>query len=81
MCDCQRRPLERRYGYRPLLLETVVDGQRFAGTCYRAANWIPLGQTQGLGGMDRHHEADGSARKLVSVYPLCRSVQQPLREG
>ena len=31
------------------LLETFVDRQRFAGTCYRAANWICLGQTQGRG--------------------------------
>jgi hypothetical protein len=45
-----------------------VDGQRFAGTCYRAANWIPLGQTQGRGRMDRYHQADGSAHKLVFVY-------------
>jgi hypothetical protein len=72
---------ERRYGYRPLLLETLVDGQRFTGTCYRAANWIPLGQTQGRGRMDRYHQADGSARKLVLVYPLCPNVQQRLREA
>ena len=31
--------------------------------------------------MDRHHEADGSARKLVLVYPLCRDVQQRLRQA
>jgi hypothetical protein len=72
---------QRRYGYWPLLLETVVDGQRFAGTCYRAANWIPLGQTQGRGRMDRYHQADGSPRKLLLVYPLCRHVQQRLREA
>jgi hypothetical protein len=29
---------QRRYGYRPLLLGTLVDARRFAGTCYRAAN-------------------------------------------
>jgi len=58
-----------------------VDGQRFAGTCYRAANWIPLGQTQGRGRMDRYQQADGSARKLVSVYPHCCDVQQRLREA
>ncbi len=69
---------ERHYGYRPLLLETLVDARRFAGTCYRAANWILLGQTQGRGRMDRHHDADGSARKLVYVYPLCRRVQERL---
>ncbi|MEK7751007.1 MAG: DUF4338 domain-containing protein [Acidobacteriota bacterium] len=81
---CARRlpgDWERRYGYRPLLLETLVDGQRFAGTCYRAANWILLGETQGRGRMDRYHQADGSARKLLFVYPLCPSVQQRLRQA
>ncbi|KKK48388.1 hypothetical protein LCGC14_3145620, partial [marine sediment metagenome] len=37
----------RRYGHRLLLLETYVDGERFAGTCYRAANWVHVGQTRG----------------------------------
>jgi len=72
---------QRRYGCRPLLLETLVDARRFAGTCYRAANWILLGETQGRGRMDRHHQADGSARKLVFVYPLCPNVQQRLRQA
>jgi hypothetical protein len=31
--------------------------------------------------MDRYHQADGSARKLLFVYPLCRDVQQRLREA
>src|SRR5207247_2864146 len=35
------RAWQTRYGHRPLLLETLVDAQRFRGTCYRAANWIP----------------------------------------
>jgi len=60
---------------------TTHNGQRFAGTCYRAANWIALGETRGRGRMDRHREADGSARKLVLVYPLCRDVQQRLRQA
>jgi len=50
-------------------------------TAARAANWIPLGQTQGRGRMDRYHQADGSARKLLFIYPLCRDVQQRLREA
>ncbi|MGB9846990.1 MAG: Druantia anti-phage system protein DruA [Desulfotomaculales bacterium] len=29
---------EKTYGYRPVLLETFVEKDRFAGTCYRAAN-------------------------------------------
>ena len=34
-----------RYGYAPVLLETFVDARRFRGTCYRAANWIRVGET------------------------------------
>ena len=68
---------ERRYGYRPLLLETLVETEHFRGTCYQAANWIPLGATQGRGRMDRYHERKGTA-KMLFVYPLCRRVQQRL---
>ena len=38
-----------RYGYRPVLLETFVETQRHRGTCYKAANWIHVGQTTGRG--------------------------------
>jgi hypothetical protein len=72
---------ERLYGYRPLLLETLVDAERFRGTCYRAANWIKLGQTTGRGRMDREHAAHGAAVKDLYVYPLCRHVQQRLRSA
>jgi hypothetical protein len=69
---------ERRYGYRPFLLETLVDAQRFRGTCYRAANWIRVGQTQGRGRMDREHRADGLVPKDIYLYPLRRNVQREL---
>ena len=81
LAHCARRlprDWERFYGYHPLLLETLVDGQRFAGTCYRAANWILLGQTQGRGRMDRRHELHGKAPKLIYVYPVCSDVKQRL---
>ena len=38
----------RRFHYRPLLAETFCDVERSAGTCYRAAGWIPLGMTRGF---------------------------------
>jgi Domain of unknown function (DUF4338) len=69
---------ESHYGYRPLLLETLVDGNRFRGTCYRAANWIHVGQTAGRGRMDREHKADAQAVKDIYVYPLVRDAQQQL---
>ncbi|MGH9624843.1 MAG: Druantia anti-phage system protein DruA [Bryobacteraceae bacterium] len=68
---------ERRYGYRPLLLETLVEEDRFRGTCYRAANWIALGRTCGRGRMDRDRQAF-LRPKLVFVYPLGRHVPQRL---
>jgi hypothetical protein len=71
---------EAQYGYRPLLLETLVDSARFKGTCYRAANWVHVGATTGRGRMDRCHEADGS-EKDIYVYPLCRNVGARLRAG
>lgn len=68
---------ESEYGHRPLLLETLVD-TRFRGTCYRAANWIHVGQTTGRGRMDRKHEAHGQAVKDVFLYPLVRNARQRL---
>jgi len=69
---------QHHYGYRPLLLETLVAADRFRGTCYRAANWIYLGQTTGRGRMDREHKADGQAIKNIYVYPLVRNARQRL---
>jgi len=69
---------EMRHGRRPLLLETLVDGARFRGTCYRAANWIHIGQTSGRGRMDRTHTAHGQAIKDIYVYPLARDARQRL---
>lgn len=66
------------YGHRPLLLETLVDTSRFRGTCYRAANWIHVGQTAGRGRMDREHAAHGQAVKDIYVYPLARDARQQL---
>ena len=45
-----------RYGHGVDWLETFVDRDRFQGTCYRAANWEHVGQTQGRSRQDRHHE-------------------------
>jgi hypothetical protein len=72
---------EQRYGYRPLLLETLVDAQRFRGTCYRAANWLHVGQTSGRGRMDREHKTHGQAVKDIYLYPLARNARQRLCVG
>ncbi len=66
------------YGYRPLLLETFVDEQRFRGHCYRAANWIDVGRTTGRGKYDRNHKGL-STIKSIWIYPLAKRALQSLR--
>ena len=72
------RDWEERYGHRPLLLETFVDSRRYLGTCYRAANWIHLGLSQGRGKMDRHMRRELPAKDIY-VYPLHRRARERLR--
>jgi hypothetical protein len=62
-----------------LLVETLVDTSRYSGHCYRAANWIRLGQTSGRGRMDREHLRHGAAPKTVLVYPLVKHAVRRLR--
>jgi hypothetical protein len=53
---------EKRYHIRPVLAETFVDPSRFAGTCYKAANWSYIGETAG--------RRDGKVKKIF-MYALC----------
>ena len=49
------------------LVETFVQTERFAGTCYRAANWLKVGQTQGRTRNDRQHRIEAP---IKDVYLL-----------
>ena len=66
-----------RYGYGPVLVETFVQTPRFRGTCYKAANWIYLGETQGRGKLDIEHQAQ-LPRKGIWVHPLVRDFRHQL---
>lgn len=74
-----RRDWQAFYNSPVVLLETFVDTQRFAGTCYRAANWKCIGKTKGRGKYDRLHQAL-SAVKAVFVYPLGRDFREVLND-
>jgi hypothetical protein len=60
-----------KYGHGLDTLETFVERERFAGTCYRAANWRWLGTTRGRSRQDREHSRVVPV-KDVYVYRLCR---------
>ena len=71
---------ETAYGIRPYLAETLVDAARFTGHCYRAANWIDVGQTTGRGRQDRNHERHNACPKRVLLYPLVPDVRHRLQQ-
>lgn len=66
-----------RYHHPIYMLETLVEKKRFAGTCYRAANWIHLGCTQGRGKLDRKHRRPFPVKDIY-VYPLKKNFQKIL---
>jgi len=71
---------ERLYGHRIYYLETFIDPQRSRGTCYLAANWIPLGLTTGRGKADTSHRPNRTLKQVLG-YPLEKQFQRRLREA
>jgi len=67
-----------RYNYEPVLLETFVDKEKYDGACYKAANWIYLGDTKGRGRQDRNNEKLSSP-KLIYMYPLVKDFRSYLK--
>ncbi len=60
---------QERYKYKPVLVETFVEKNRFSGTCYKAANWKLVGTTKGRGKKDRFNDAK-LPKKDIFLYPL-----------
>jgi hypothetical protein len=70
---------QHHFGYRPLLAETFTDPEAYAGTCYKASNWEPVGCSAGY----RRHRADfylpNERPKKLWLYPLVPNAQAVLR--
>lgn len=85
---CEKRLIQdwpKRFGHPVLLLETFVDPERFQGTVYRAANWIPVGTTRGFRRTGKGYRAGMERPKVVFLKPLhpqarellCRPALEP----
>lgn len=72
-----RRDWIAKYSHDLYLVETFVDRSRFAGTCYRAANWIRIGQSKGRTRQDRYHKLHVSVKDIY-LYPLIADYKQRL---
>ena len=66
-----------KYGHPVHLLETYVDRSRFKGTCYRAANWTLVGQTQGRSRQDRSRLLQVPVKDIY-LYPLTPRFREEL---
>ena len=67
-----------RYGHPILLVETYVDPQRFEGACYRAAKWIEIGLTKGLGRSRLDFYQLHPQPKALFLYPLVPNASEIL---
>jgi len=72
---------QHKYGHPIHLLESFVECGRFRGTCYQAANWRCVGQTQGRGRQGAHPLKPTEPAKEVYLYPLTRHFRRHLWEA
>jgi hypothetical protein len=72
---------EAKYGHPLYLLESFVQRDRFAGTCYQATNWRCVGQTRGRGRQGPNPLAPTAPVKDIYLYPLHRQFRQRLLEA
>ena len=63
---------------RIVVLETFVERERFAGTAYRAANWLAVGATTGRTRQDRHTCIQAPVKDIY-LYPLRRDFREALQ--
>jgi len=59
--------------------ETFIDPERFRGTCYRAANWVPMGLTTGRGKADQTHRPNRSIKEVFGL-PLTPHFRELLTQ-
>jgi hypothetical protein len=68
---------QQMYGHAIYFLETFVDPERFRGTCYRAANWVLLGNTTGRGKQSNSYVPNRSIKQILG-YPLTKQFRELL---
>ena len=68
---------QKQYVITPVLMETFVETGRFAGTCYKGANWIHVGETKGRGKLGPSGKQSVPI-KNIWLYPLDRNFRKIL---
>ena len=75
----KRLPIDyqERYGIEPWLVETFVDREQFAGTCFQAANWSRIGVTKGRGRSAPTSQPVTSSKDIY-LYPLKKNWRRAI---
>ena len=68
---------QQKYGHPIYFLETFIDPERFRGTCYKAANWVPMGRTTGRGKQSNSYVPNRSIKEVLG-YPLTKRFRELL---
>jgi hypothetical protein len=68
---------QKAYGHPVYFAETFVDPATHRGTCYRAANWVYLGQTTGRGKNDQTHKPNRTLKDVLGL-PLIADFRERL---
>lgn len=77
---CRQLPQhwDTHHGYRPVLVESFIDTDRYSGSCYRAANWQYVGHSAGVKATE---PTKGKSKKAVYLYPLKKNAKSILNQG
>jgi hypothetical protein len=68
---------EKVYDHPVHFAETFIDTTCYRGACYRAANWLFLGRTQGRGKDERTHRPNRTLKDVLGV-PLIENFRERL---
>ncbi|NOR22850.1 MAG: DUF4338 domain-containing protein, partial [Desulforhopalus sp.] len=72
-----QRDWESKYAHPIHMVETFVERDLFRGTCYKAANWLCVGQTKGRSRQDRYAKLSVPVKDIL-LYPLTKNFKQAL---
>jgi hypothetical protein len=77
ICRRIRTDWQSKYSHPLYLLETFVEQERFKGTCYKAANWIYMGETTGRSRNDRYQDMQVPIKDIY-LYPISTDFKEQL---
>jgi hypothetical protein len=77
-CKALAAHWRQRFGYAPLLAESFTDPEAYAGTCYKASGWEPVGMSEGYSRHRPDFYLPNQRPKRLWLKALCPQARQRL---